>query len=87
MTFAPKQQGSTSSLADILSDRQFECLCLAASGLASSGIAERIGISPRTVDEHLAAACEALGVRTRIQAVARLAMDARAAGEPRTFLP
>lgn len=87
MTLVPIPKGSTSSLVDALSDRQFECLCLAASGLASAGIAKRIGISPRTVDEHLAAACEALGVRTRIQAVARLAMDARAAGEPRILLP
>lgn len=87
MTFAPTQQGSTSSLAGILSDRQLECLRLAATGLASASIGDRIGISPRTVDEHLAAACEALCVRTRIQAVARLAMAARDAGEPRSFLP
>ena len=30
-----------------------------------------LGISARTVDEHVAHACARLGVRTRVQAVAR----------------
>lgn len=72
---------------DTLSDRQRECLDLAAEGLTSSGIAERLGISPRTVDEHLATACDLLAVRTRIQAVARLALAARRVDEPRAFRP
>ena len=70
-----------------LSDRQRQCLSLAAEGLTSSVIAERIGISGRTVDEHLMLACRALGVRTRIQAVGRLASQARRGPETRTFLP
>lgn len=70
-----------------LSDRQRECLTLAADGLTSAGIAKQLGISPRTVDEHLALACGLLGVRTRTQAVARLAMEARRIGEPRSFRP
>lgn len=86
MSLAPRSQTPPSSL-DALSDRQIECLHLAAKGLSSPGIGEKIGISPRTVDEHLAAACEALGVRTRIQAVARLAKATRLMDEPRSFLP
>ena len=70
--------------ADRLSARQRECLELAADGLTSFGIGERLGISPRTVDEHLLMACAALGVRTRIQAVARLALQARRAEERRS---
>lgn len=70
-----------------LTDRQRQCLQLAATGLTSSGIGERLGLSPRTVDEHLMTACSALGVRTRIQAVARLAAASRRADEPRSFLP
>ncbi|MBJ7317173.1 MAG: helix-turn-helix transcriptional regulator [Brevundimonas sp.] len=62
-----------------LTDRQRTCLDLAARGLTSSAIGARLGLSPRTVDEHLLAACAALGVRTRIQAVARMALESRTA--------
>jgi len=77
----------TASVVEALSDRQLECLQLAALGLTSSRIGERLGLSPRTVDEHLMTACNVLGVRTRIQAVARMAIDARRVDEPRSFLP
>jgi DNA-binding CsgD family transcriptional regulator len=60
---------------------------LAAEGLTSARIAERIGLSGRTVDEHLMLACRALGVRTRIQAVAWLAVQTRPPSEPQTFRP
>jgi len=69
-----------------LSERQKTCLALTADGLTSAAIAERLGLSPRTVDEHLLLACRALGVRTRVQAVARCAADARRTPEPRSFL-
>lgn len=55
-----------------LTQRQRQCLTLAAEGLTSALIGAALGLSPRTVDEHLADACSLLGVRTRIQAVARL---------------
>ncbi|GAA0625079.1 hypothetical protein GCM10009422_22040 [Brevundimonas kwangchunensis] len=86
-TPAPLSAPSYAPALEALTERQFECLQLAATGLTSSGIGERLGLSPRTVDEHLMAACGALGVRTRVQAVARLAVAARRAGEPRSFLP
>lgn len=70
-----------------MSDRQLQCLRLASAGLTSSEIAAQVGVSARTVDEHLALACRALGVRTRIQAVAWLARCEEAGPEPRTFLP
>ena len=60
----------------VLSARQRDCLRLAARGLTSSQIAAQLGLSPRTIDEHIALACRQLGVRTRIQAVARLARAA-----------
>lgn len=69
-----------------LSDRQRDCLALAATGLSSTRIGERLGLSPRTVDEHLSLACRALGVRTRVQAVARYVAAAQGEAEPRTFL-
>ncbi len=71
---------------DRLSDRQRQCLALAARGLSSAVIADRLGLSSRTVDEHLMGVCRTLGVRTRIQAVARLAASQRHR-EPSSFLP
>lgn len=71
----------------LLSIRQVECLSLAAEGLTSADIGERLGLSPRTVDEHLTGACRVLGVRTRIQAVAMVALSGRRAQETRSFLP
>jgi len=72
--------------AERLSDRQRDCLALAAEGLTSRVIGRRLGISGRTVDEHVMLACQALGVRTRIQAVARLAATGSCA-EAKSFLP
>ena len=54
-----------------LSPRQLECLRLAAAGKTSSEIAAALGISSRTVDQYVGEACERLGVRNRIQAVAK----------------
>lgn len=68
-----------------LTERQSECLVLASHGLTSAAIAARLGVSPRTVDEHLLGACRTLQVRTRIQAVARLALHQRQRGEPLSF--
>lgn len=56
-----------------LTPRQRQCLVLTSRGMSSRRIGERLGLSVRTVDEHLARVCAALGVRTRVQAVARLA--------------
>lgn len=86
MRVSPNPRPSSPGLLQRLSERQRECLDLAAGGLTSSAIGARIGLSPRTVDEHLMGACRALGVRTRIQAVAHLAAAERST-EPRTFLP
>lgn len=54
-----------------LSERQLECLAWAQEGKSATDIGQIIGISGRTVEGHLAKVCEALGVRTRIQAVVR----------------
>jgi DNA-binding CsgD family transcriptional regulator len=54
-----------------LSPRQLECLAWAQEGKSAVDIGQILGISGRTVEGHLALACEALGVRTRIQAVLR----------------
>jgi DNA-binding CsgD family transcriptional regulator len=59
-----------------LSARQRECLAWVRQGKSSGVIGEILGVSVRTVDEHLAEACRKLGVRTRVQA----AVEASLAG-------
>ena len=56
----------------VLKGRQFDCMQLVKEGLSSKQIARKLGISPRTVDQHIAAAVETLGVSSRLAAVARL---------------
>jgi DNA-binding CsgD family transcriptional regulator len=51
-----------------LSARQRECLAWVRHGKSSSVIADLLGLSVQTVDEHIAQACRKMGVRTRIQA-------------------
>lgn len=59
-----------------LSTRQLECLARIAAGETSVEIAAGLGLSPRTVDHYVGAACQKLGARSRAQAVAAaLQMD------------
>jgi DNA-binding CsgD family transcriptional regulator len=62
-----------------LSARQAEVLELATRGRTNAEIAERMGISPRTVQKHLEHVFDRLGVRTRAGAAAR-AVAAMTAG-------
>jgi DNA-binding CsgD family transcriptional regulator len=62
---------SAASSRPLLSRRQVECLAWAQEGKSAGDIGQIIGISGRTVEGHLAKACDALGVRTRVQAVVR----------------
>ncbi len=55
----------------ILRPRQRECLYWASQGKSSVDIGRMLSLSSRTVDEHIRGACRTLGVRTRVQAVAR----------------
>lgn len=54
-----------------LSARQLECLKWTREGKSAADIAQILGISRFTVQEHLAQACTRLGVRTRVQALSQ----------------
>ena len=87
MTPPPLPNAAPPASEEALSTRQRDCLALAARGLTSAAIGERLGISGRTVDDHLMRACRTLGVRSRVQAVARLAARTGPTPESRSFLP
>lgn len=53
-----------------LNPRQMEVLALLANGLRNREIAERLVLSERTVEHHVAAILRWLGVRTRTEAAA-----------------
>lgn len=63
--------GGTASAPVALTPREAECLQWAAEGLTTDAIADRMGISARTVKFHTANAAGKLGARTRTEAVAR----------------
>ncbi len=56
-----------------LTARELEILAMVSQGLTMQQVGRRLGISPRTVETHVAKLYRKLGVRTRVQAVARAA--------------
>jgi DNA-binding CsgD family transcriptional regulator len=67
----PDHQSALNDARASLRQRQVECLYWAQEGKSAGDIGQILGISGRTVEAHIARACEALGVRTRVQAVIR----------------
>ena len=53
-----------------LTQREEEVLAYAAQGMRDKEIARRLGIEPRTVEQHVRKIVQKLGVRTRGEAVA-----------------
>lgn len=70
-----------------LTDREREVLTLAGEGLASKAIGERLFISKRTVDFHLANIYSKLGVGSRLQALRVAGLLAPVQPERKTELP
>jgi len=61
----------SSEVAGSLTPRELEVLRFIGQGLTMASMAKRLGISPRTVESHIAKLYRKLGVRTRVQVVAR----------------
>lgn len=55
--------------ASVLSERQRQCMELVAQRHTSKEIGRMLSLSPSTVDNHIQAAMERLGVRSRAEAV------------------
>lgn len=60
-------------VAAALTRREGQVLRMLSDGLTVGQVASRLGISPRTVETHIAKLYRKLGVRTRLQAVSRAA--------------
>jgi two-component system response regulator NreC len=68
-----QQAREGSEMQATLTPREHQILLMVSQGLTMQQAAHRLGISPRTVETHVAKLYRKLGVRTRVQAVARAA--------------
>jgi len=68
-----RQARESSEVAGTITPRERQILQLLAEGLTMRQVARRLGISPRTVETHVAKLYRKLDVRTRVQAIARAA--------------
>jgi two-component system, NarL family, nitrate/nitrite response regulator NarL len=62
-----------SSVKAVLTGRELDVLDYLALGLTVKQVATRLGLSPRTVDTHIAKLYRKLGVKNRVQAISRAA--------------
>src|ERR1700741_194418 len=72
--------------ADLLTDREWDCLCYVVDRYSSKQIGARLGVSPKTVDSYLDTARVKLGARTR-QEPAQLLVARYGAVSPRKRSP
>ena len=68
-----RQAREGSEVRAALTSRELEILVLVSQGSTMRQVGRRLGISPRTVETHVSKLYRKLGVRTRVQAVARAA--------------
>ena len=68
-----RQARESSGVRASLTERELQILELVSRGLTVKQVATRLGLSPRTVETHVAKLYRKLGVRNRVQAVSRAA--------------
>src|SRR4051812_28056431 len=68
--FLVEGDGASGKPARVLTPRESEVLGVAARGYTTREIAERLVVSPTTVDSHIRSAMDRLGARNRVHAVA-----------------
>ncbi len=71
------RSGAAPAAAERLSAREREVAMLVADGLTNGAIGERLSVSKKTVEKHLASIFDKLGVHSRAQLAALLARDAQ----------
>jgi DNA-binding NarL/FixJ family response regulator len=69
-----REEGTASGVASPLTQRQLDVLGLVSSGLSNKEAAQRLNLSARTVEMHVARILERLNCRTRSEAI-RKAVD------------
>ena len=67
--YVEKAKGSSIDPYELLTPREQEVLQLSAEGKTSSQIAERLSVSPRTVEKHRSNLMQKLGLRNRSEVV------------------
>jgi DNA-binding NarL/FixJ family response regulator len=68
-----RQARESSGVRATLTERELEILELVSRGLTVKQVATRLGLSPRTIETHIAKLYRKLGVRNRVQAVSKAA--------------
>ena len=69
-----KETGQDDERLNQLTKREIEILRLVAQGLSDAQVAERLVLSPRTINAHLTSTYNKLGVNSRVAAT-RLALE------------
>jgi NarL family two-component system response regulator LiaR len=69
--FMPSAQGASQGTPAVLTDRELEVLVLAAKGMSNKDIADKLYLSVRTVQGHLARIFDKLAVGSRTEAILR----------------
>jgi DNA-binding CsgD family transcriptional regulator/tetratricopeptide (TPR) repeat protein len=80
----PRSRSSTRANPAGLTSRQLEVLALIGEGASNAAVAERLSISEKTVDHHVSAILQKLGVRSRTEAAyafRRLGIDSPVAAD------
>jgi DNA-binding CsgD family transcriptional regulator len=83
-TAPPPAQASAQLPVARLSSREREVAALVADGLTNGDIGDRLAVSKKTVEKHLASIFDKLGLRSRAQLAALLARDGPGSLESRT---